>query len=173
MSWLRQRDEEFSELAAALLPQLYRRAYLLTTSTALAEDLVQTALAKAYAAWSRVRSADDPAAYVHGILLKAFLSERRRRSSSEIPSADPTGGRAGVVEGADVAERLVLLDALRGLGTVDRSVVVLRYWEDRSVEQTADLLNLSSAAVRNRSTRALAQLRAALGAPASTMEEIR
>ena len=173
MSWLRQRDEEFSELAAALLPQLYRRAYLLTTSTAQAEDLAQTALAKAYAAWSRVRTADDPAAYVHGILLKAFLSERRRRSSGEIPSADPTEGRDGLVAGPDVAERLVLLDALRELGTVDRSVVVLRYWEDRSVEQTADLLNLSSAAVRNRSSRALAQLRAALGAPASTMEEIR
>ena len=168
VSWLDRHDEDFSELAAALLPQLYRRAYLLTTSAQQAEDLAQTALAKAYASWSRVRKADDPAAYVHGILLNAFLSERRRRSSGEIPWADPAEARTAEPagpHGSDVTERLVLLDALRELGAIDRSVVVLRYWEDRSVEQTADLLNLSSAAVRNRSSRALARLRTALGAP--------
>ena len=75
-------DAEFTEFVAARSPQLYRNAYLLTTSPHAAEDLVQTALAKAYAAWWRVRGASDPVAYVHGILIKAFLSERRRRSSS-------------------------------------------------------------------------------------------
>ena len=81
-------DAEFTEFVAARSTQLYRTAYLLAGSPDRAEDLVQTALTKAYAAWWRVRRADDPVAYVHGVLIKAFLSERRRRSSSELPVAD-------------------------------------------------------------------------------------
>ncbi|HSV40158.1 MAG TPA: SigE family RNA polymerase sigma factor [Nocardioidaceae bacterium] len=152
-------DEEFSELAAALMPQLYRRAYLLTASHQHAEDLTQTALAKTYDAWWRVQRAVDPAAYVHGILLKSFLSERRRRSSGELPVADPKSEDA---HDHDLADRIVLVDALAQLAALDRAVVVLRFWEDRSVEQTAALLNLSSAAVRNRSMRALKRLRVVL-----------
>jgi RNA polymerase sigma-70 factor (sigma-E family) len=152
-------DAEFSEFVAARSPQLYRAAYLLTTSPHAAEDLVQSALAKAYVAWWRVRSATDPVAYVHGILVKAFLSDRRRRSSGELPtdrvpdasSPDP-----------DPAERLALMAALATLPRLDRAVVVLRYWEDRSVAETAGALGLSEAAVRNRSLRALRGLRGLL-----------
>jgi RNA polymerase sigma-70 factor (sigma-E family) len=175
MSWVKERDDEFTELAATLVPGLYRRAYLLTTSQQHAEDLVQTSLAKAYAAWSIVCRADDPAAYIHAILLNVFVSERRRRSSREIPSADPSDqlrDRGDQVSQSDPTDRLVLLEALRSLGDVDRAVVVLRYWEDRSIEQTAALLNLTSAGVRNRSLRALARLRSVLGTSLSTMEEV-
>ena len=63
-------DAEFSEFVAARSPQLYRSAYLLTMSPHSAEDLVQTALAKTYAAWWRVRSAHDPVAYVHEVMGK-------------------------------------------------------------------------------------------------------
>jgi len=72
-------DEEFSDFVAARADHLYRQAWLLTGSRPAAEDLVQTALTKAYAAWPRVRRADDPVAYVHGVLMKSFLSDRRRR----------------------------------------------------------------------------------------------
>jgi len=153
-------DAEFTEFVAARSPQLYRNAYLLTTSPHAAEDLVQTALAKAYAAWWRVRGASDPVAYVHGILIKAFLSERRRRSSGELPTDRVPDGHA---HDADPAQRLALMSALAELSDLDRAVVVLRYWEDRSVADTAAQLGLSVAAVRNRSLRALRSLRGLLG----------
>src|SRR3954465_10752337 len=78
-------DEEFSVFVAARADPLCRQAWLLTGHRPAAEDLVQTALTKAYAAWSRVRRADDPVAYVHGVLMKAFLSDRGRRWASEAP----------------------------------------------------------------------------------------
>ncbi|QWF23643.1 SigE family RNA polymerase sigma factor [Nocardioides sp. LMS-CY] len=152
-------DEEFAELVAACSPQLYRSAYLLTTSPHGAEDLVQTALAKAYASWWRVRSADDPVAYVHGVLTKSFLSERRRRSSRELPIAAPPDRP---VTDADPTERAALMAALAELAPVDRAVVVLRFWEDRSVAQTAADLGLTEAAVKNRTLRALRSLRGLL-----------
>ena len=157
-------DDEFAEFVTARSPQLYRSAYLLTTSRHGAEDLVQTALAKTYAAWWRVRAANDPVAYVHGVLVKSFLSERRRRSSGEIPVAEPPDHG---VNDADPAERAALMQALAELAPLDRAVVVLRFWEDRSVAQTAVELHLTEAAVKNRSLRALRTLRALISEPSS------
>ena len=153
------RDEEFAEFVAACSPQLYRSAYLLTTSAPAAEDLVQTALAKVYASWWRVRGADDPVAYAHGVLTKSFLSERRRRSSRELPIPNPPDRPA---TDADPTDRLALMAALAELAPLDRAVVVLRFWEDRSVAQTAADLHLTEAAVKNRSLRALRSLRGLL-----------
>jgi RNA polymerase sigma-70 factor (sigma-E family) len=152
-------DEEFTSFVSSASPQLHRKAWLLTTSSAAAEDLVQSALAKAYVHWRRVSSADDPTAYVSGIVLKTFLSDRRRRSSTEIAVAEVDDAEASH---DDPALRLTLLAALRSLAPLDRAVVVLRYWEDRSVEETARTLHLSNAAVKNRSLRALASLRTQL-----------
>jgi RNA polymerase sigma-70 factor (sigma-E family) len=152
-------DEEFTSFVASASPQLHRTAWLLTTSSAAADDLVQSALAKADVHRRRVIAADDPTAYVSGIVLKTFLSERRRRSSTEVAVAEVADGEAEV---DDPALRLTLLAALRTLAPLDRAVVVLRYWEDRSVDETARALHLSSAAVKNRSLRALAALRTQL-----------
>ncbi len=152
-------DRQFSEFVAARSSQLYRSACLLTTSPHAAEDLVQTVLAKAYASWSRVSGADDPVAYVHGMLINSFLSSRRRRSSGEVPVAD-TPDR--VATDTDPSDRLALMAALRDLAPLDRAVVVLRFWEDHSVTRTAQQLNLSEAAVKNRSLRALRTLRGLL-----------
>ncbi len=152
-------DDDFAGFVAARSAQLYRSAYLLTTSTHAAEDLVQTAFTKAYAAWPRVRGADDPVAYLHGVLIKSFLSERRRRSSSEVRLA--TTPDTAVAE-ADPTERLALMTALRDLAPLDRAVVVLRFWEDRSVADTARDLGLTEAAVKNRCLRALRTLRVSL-----------
>ena len=155
-------DAEFVAFMAARSSQLYRSAYLLTTTTHGAEDLMQTALAKAYAAWPRVRRADDPVAYVHGILLKTFLSERRRRSSSELPVAEQPDASS---HDPDPTDRLALAAALARLSPTDRAVVVLRFWEDRTVAQTAQDLGLTEPAVKNRSLRALRELRTLLDAP--------
>jgi RNA polymerase sigma-70 factor (sigma-E family) len=157
-------DDEFAEFVAARSAQLYRSAYLLTTSPHGAEDLVQTALAKTYAAWWRVRAADDPVAYVHGVLVKSFLSERRRKSSRELPIADPPDH---AVTDADPTERAALVAALAELAPLDRAVVVLRFWEDHSVSQTATQLHLTEAAVKNRSLRALRSLRGLLSETSS------
>jgi RNA polymerase sigma-70 factor (sigma-E family) len=160
-------DTEFTEFLAARSGQLYRSAYLLTTSPHSAEDLLQTTLAKSYSAWGRVRRADDPVAYVHGVLIKTFLSERRKRSSGELPVAEP--GLLGRLDRAatpsDPTDRVALMTALARLAPLDRAVVVLRFWEDRSVAQTAADLDLSEAAVKNRSLRALRTLRELLAEP--------
>jgi RNA polymerase sigma-70 factor (sigma-E family) len=160
-------DAEFTEFLTARSAQLYRSAYLLTTSPHAAEDLLQTSLAKTYAAWARVRRADDPVAYVHGVLIKTFLSERRRRSSSELPVADPAllGRTDRSSTATDPTDRVALMTVLARLAPLDRAVVVLRFWEDRSVAQTATDLDLSEAAVKNRSLRALRTLREHLAEP--------
>lgn len=159
-------DADFTDFVAARADRLYRSAYLLTTSAPAAEDLLQTTLTKAYVAWGRVRAADDPVAYVHGILTKTFLSERRRRSSRDLTLAEPPEpwhpGDARRPPDADPAERLALAAALAELSPLDRAVVVLRFWEDLSVARTATHLGLSEAAVKNRSLRALRSLRGLL-----------
>ena len=160
-------DKEFTEFLAARSGQLYRSAYLLTTSPHTAEDLLQTTLSKAYVSWGRVRRADDPVAYVHGVLIKTFLSERRRRSSSELPVAEPglLGRLDRTATSSDPTDRVALMAALARVAPLDRAVVVLRFWEDRSVAQTAVDLDLSEAAVKNRSLRALRTLRELLAEP--------
>ncbi|MEV5337937.1 SigE family RNA polymerase sigma factor [Streptomyces sp. NPDC052676] len=154
--------DEYAEFAGARAGHLYRSACLLTAGdTHLAEDLVQETLGRLYVSWHRVSRAGNPAAYAQTVLTRTFLAQKRRRSSTEratevLPErADTAGG--------DASLRLTLLEALARLPVKDRAVVVLRYWEDRSIQETADVLHVSSAAVRTRCVRALARLRELLG----------
>jgi RNA polymerase sigma-70 factor (sigma-E family) len=155
------RADEYAQFAAARAGHLYRSACLLTAGdTHLAEDLVQETLGRLYVRWGRVSRVENPAGYAQTVLTRTFLAHRRRRSSGEravdvlpeTPAAAP-----------DTPLRLTLIDALARLSPKDRAVVVLRYWEDRSVEETAGTLHTTSSAVRTRSSRALARLRALLG----------
>jgi RNA polymerase sigma-70 factor (sigma-E family) len=152
--------EDFSAFVAATSTRLMRSAYLLTTSRAGAEDLLQTTFAKAYASWHRVKAAADPVGYVYGILYHTFISDRRRRSTHEQPVDRPPD--VAVAE-RDPVPRLVLEDALRTLAPLDRAVLVLRFFDDLSVAETAARLRLSEAAVKTRSMRALRSLRPVLG----------
>ncbi|MEV0189376.1 SigE family RNA polymerase sigma factor [Kitasatospora purpeofusca] len=161
------RDEDFRAFATARAPHLYRSACLLAGGdTHLAEDLVQEALGRIYAQWHRTswfaprERIDNPAGYAHTVLVRAFLSHRSRRSSGERP-VDSVPDSA--VRESDPALRLALVDALARLAPRDRAVLVLRYWEDRSVEQTAEVLRRSPGAVRTQTVRALARIRAVLG----------
>ncbi|MGW2051503.1 SigE family RNA polymerase sigma factor [Streptomyces sp. NPDC001858] len=157
------RTDEFMEFAVGRAGQLHRSACLLTSGdTHLAEDLVQETLSRMYAVWGRMSRVDNPAAYAQTVLVRTFLTQRRRYSASERPLAE-LPDVAALHDGDDPALRLALLQALRELPPKDRAVVVLRYWEDRSVEETADAMNVSSIAVRSRSSRALAKLRERLG----------
>ena len=153
-------DEEFVELATARGAHLLRTAYLLTGDWHLAQDLVQEALGKMFVAWRGNGAIDNPAGYVQTVLVRTYVSHRRRRSTGELPHADVPESAAREL---DLALRMTLMESLARLEPRDRAVLVLRYWEDRSVEQTAEALGLSPAAVRNRSSRALARLRDLLG----------
>jgi RNA polymerase sigma-70 factor (sigma-E family) len=154
--------EQFEEFMTSRWPGLVRLAFGLTGDRWLAEDLAQTALASAYASWSRVRRADDPDAYVHRILINASKSRLRRRRVHEQPAA--TAREAAVSDPtASVDERSVLLSALQELPPRQRAVVVLRYLEDLTDAQTAALLGCSASTVRSQAARALAKLRASGG----------
>jgi RNA polymerase sigma-70 factor (sigma-E family) len=149
-------EAEFADFVHATGTQLFRTAVLLCGDHHLAEDLTQTTYAKVFAKWSKVRRADSPAAYARTILLNTFLSHRRLRRSSERPVDRLPEDR---YDDADPTLRVDLLRALATLPATDRAVLVLRYWEDRSVEETAGTLGLSAGAVRTRSSRALGRLR--------------
>ncbi|MFC8245075.1 SigE family RNA polymerase sigma factor [Streptomyces chartreusis] len=157
------RADDYAQFAVARAGHLYRSACLLTAGdTHLAEDLVQETLGRLYVRWARVSRAENPAGYAQTVLTRTFLAHQRRRSSTE-RATDALPEHAAEGGPGDVPLRLTLLQALAGLPVKDRAVVVLRYWEDRSVEETADALNSTSAAVRTRCTRALGRLRALLG----------
>ncbi|MEU9457592.1 SigE family RNA polymerase sigma factor [Streptomyces sp. NPDC088394] len=160
-------EDQYLEFVAERAKALYRSAYVLAAGdTHLAEDLVQETLSRVYVHWKRVARADSPAAYAQTVLIRTSLTLRRRRSTGERPTGNMPDSAAA---GPDAALRLTLLDALGQLPPRDRAVLLLRYWEDRSIEETAGMLRLSSSAVRSRGTRALNRVRALLGDSLSDM----
>lgn len=153
-------DEEFLAFASARTTHLFRTAYLMCGNWHHAEDLVQETLGKVYAAWGRRTRIENLDAYAQTVLTRTFISARRRRSSRELPLPDMPD--LSLPE-TDTALRMTLLAGLAELPPKDRAVLVLRYWEDRSIEEVADILGFSNGAVRTRTTRALQKLRFILG----------
>ena len=153
-------DEEFAELVEAAWPGLYRTAYLMLGEHQLAEDLVQTALAKTYASWSKVRDVEAAPGYAKVVLANTAASWFRRRSwRNEHPTAElPDAG----IE-IDATDRPAVLDALRALPPRMRAVVVLRYFDDLDVRAVADALGISEGTVKSQTSHALDRLRLHLG----------
>lgn len=157
--------EEFTAFVRETGTQLHHAAMLLTGDHHLAEDLTQATYAKVFVHWRRVSTSDSPLAYTRTTLLNTFLSHRRLRRNSERPTDLTPGADDGVsatktaVVDADPGTRIDLLVALADLPPLDRAIVVLRYWEDRSVAETASDLGLSESVVRTRARRALQRLR--------------
>ncbi|GAA3749514.1 SigE family RNA polymerase sigma factor [Micromonospora maritima] len=153
------RDDEFREYVSARLEPLRRTAYLLCRDWHTADDLVSITFSKLYRNWRRARDADNLDAYVRGMLTNAWLDERRRpwrreRSTDDVPDrADVSAGES------TVGEREVLLDLLGRLAPRRRAVVVLRFYCDLSVEETAQVLGVSSGTVKSQAARALETLR--------------
>ncbi len=154
------RDDEFTAFAAATSPALLRSAYLLCLDRALAEDLVQTALARLFVAWPRLARRGELHGYAKQVVVRAFLDERRRPWRREQPVvAVPETGVDPYV-GVDEHDRL-----RRAVGTLpprQRAVVVLRVWEELSVADTAALLGISEGGVKSQLSRALGSLRIAM-----------
>jgi len=160
----------YREFVAAELHSLLRTAYLLCGSWHTAEDLVQTTFVALYRAWSRVETWNDPRAYARRTLTNAFLSARRRRASQELLFAElPAASGAGQAapDESDLVERERQRELLRRLPPRQRAVLVLRYWEDCSVAETAELLGISTGTVKSQTADALCALRRTLAVEAA------
>lgn len=151
----------FRDWAALTRPRLRRTAYLLCGDWHLAEDLVQETLVRVYSVWRRISVSGPPDAYATRTLVNIRRAQLRRPWRREASVEQVPDRAAPESEGVDERDRL--LAALAELGDSQRVVVVLRYWEDRSVEEVADLLGLSTGTVKSQSARGLSRLRRLLG----------
>lgn len=153
--------ESFDDFVATRSTRLLRTAYLLTHDRALAEDLVQTSLAKAWFSWGRIEG--RPEAYVRRIMVNTYSSWWRRRWNGEEATADlpERGAGQGFRPGEDVRvdDRTDLWRALARLPRRQRAVVVLRFYEDLSEAETAEIMQCSVGTVKSQASRALARLR--------------
>ncbi|MFH8799645.1 SigE family RNA polymerase sigma factor [Streptomyces sp. NPDC017936] len=152
-------EAQFQEFVRARWTRLVRTAYLLTGDAHHAEDLTQTALAKAYRSWRRIARSDSPEAYVRRMLVSCNSDRFRKRRVAEALTAAPpeTPGRDEAV--GQVEERGSLLAGLALLPAKQRAVVVLRYWEDLSEAEVAEVLGCSPGTVKSQASKGLAKLR--------------
>jgi RNA polymerase sigma-70 factor (sigma-E family) len=151
----------FDDFVATRSSSLLRTAYLLTHDRALAEDLVQTSLAKAWFAWGRIEG--RPEAYLRRIMVNTYASWWRRRwngeeATAELPERAPGSGHRPA-EDVRVDDRTDLWRALARLPKRQRAVVVLRFYEDLSEIETAEIMQCSVGTVKSQASRALARLR--------------
>ena len=161
-------EQAYCDFVMARRPSLVREAYLLVGDAHLAEDLVQTALAKAYVAWHRVAASRAPDAYVRRILVNTNISRHRRRRITEIlTGAPPDEGR----EQPQRSEDSVVVQALMSLPLRQRTAVVLRFWDDLPESAVAQLMGCSVGSVRTHTARAMARLRAHPGLQRQTIGE--
>lgn len=154
-----EREADFSAYVSARQSSLARFAYLLTGGAHEAEDLVQSVLAKVYAKWDRIEAVESPDAYVRRMMVNEYNSwwrrqwRRRERTNSELirvmdPAARP-----------DVHRDDELWAIVRSLAPQQRATVVLRFYEDLSEAQTADILGVSVGTVKSHTSRAMRSLR--------------
>jgi len=152
-------DEGFAEFVAARQRALQRTAWLLTGDWALAEDLVQTALARSWPRWERIRRRDDPEIYVRRVMVNTWTGWKRRRWRAERPTgAIPDREAAGDLA-AEVTVRLAVRSALGSLTARQRAVLVLRVFDDLSEAQVAQVLDCAVGTVKSTMAKAMARLR--------------
>ncbi len=151
--------QAFSTWVTARSGPLLRTAYLLTGNRADAEDLLQTALAKTYLAWDRIRERDALDGYVRRTMVNTQTSFWRRRRVGEQLSGDLPERAGGRDASADLDLHDALWTALATLPRRQRAAVVLRYYEDLSEAETAAVLGVSVGTVKSTTSRALARLR--------------
>jgi len=151
--------EGFARFVVERERALQRTAVLLTGDWALAEDLVQTALAKTWPRWERVSGRGDPELYVRRVMVNTWATWWRRRWRGERASAAVPEGPARGDVAAEVAVRMAVRDALGSLTRRQRAVLVLRVADDLSEAQVAHLLGCPPGTVKSAMSRALAKLR--------------
>ena len=152
------RDAEFAEYMHARQAALLRTAYLLTGDRHSAEDLVQTSLAKLYLAWDKVHDRGSMDAYVRRIMVNENNSLWRRAWKKREFASD-TLPEGQVVDEYDEGAGGALWELVQTLPKKARAVVVLRYYEQLSEAETAEVLGISVGTVKSQASRALATLR--------------
>ncbi|GAB3644985.1 SigE family RNA polymerase sigma factor [Glycomyces tarimensis] len=156
-----QQEAEFRSFAIAQRESLRKYAYLLCGDWYEADDIVQKALTKLFAAWRRVEPGGAPA-YVRKIVTNVFISHRRlswvrrERASDDLPDTASNHPQEAV------EVRLEVLAALKQLPPRQRATLVLRYWEQLSVEETATAMGCSTGTVKSQSAKGLQKLKALL-----------
>ncbi len=163
------RDDEFTEYVTAKLPWLGRVAYLLCQDRHRAEDLVQTAITRLYVHWRRAATADNIDGYVHTVLVRVYLSEQRTAWSRRVRLLPTVPDDISAAADLDVS--LDLRGALAMLAPRQRAAIVLRYYCDLSVDQTAAILGCSAGTVKSQTARGLDALRRLVGSPAAITAE--
>ncbi|MFS8103572.1 SigE family RNA polymerase sigma factor [Lentzea alba] len=155
-------DEEFHRYAAGRAHVLRSTAFLLCGDWHHAEDLTQTALLKLYLKWPQLVHHDGLDAYVRRIIVRTYLMERRLlwRKRERLTDLPPETGAPSDVEHE---ERIMVQKALAAVPPKQRAAIVLRYWNDLSVEETAAALGCSVGTVKSQCARGLATLRQRLG----------
>ncbi|MEH1168473.1 SigE family RNA polymerase sigma factor [Micromonospora sp. CPCC 205539] len=151
-------EREYVEYVQARTRSLRRLAYRLCGQWSTADDLVQECLVALYRHWRKASAADSVDAYVRAMLVHAYLAERERSWTRRVrPVADVIELPTAPLAGAE--HRVDLLTALAKLSRGQRAVLVLRYWEDLDVAQTAATLGCSAGTVKSQTSYAIAALR--------------
>jgi RNA polymerase sigma-70 factor (sigma-E family) len=151
-------EDEFVAYVAASSAYLRSTAFVLCGDWHRADDLLQVTFLKLYRVWPRLVRRGELDGYVRRMVVRAFLSENRRkwRSREHLPGELPD---ATAAPESDHAQRLAVRAALGGVPPKQRAVLVLRYWDDLSVEDTAAALGCTAGTVKSQSARGLATLR--------------
>lgn len=161
------REAEFAAFFAASWPRLFRTTYAIAGDRQRTEDALQTAFAQAWSAWAKVAAADDRLAYVRRMAINAALSRHRKASSRReavvavLPETAQPSGEDALLTSDETWQ------AVRALAPRQRAVVVLRYYEDLSEQEIADVLGCRPGTVKSQASAALASLRDRLGDPAT------
>jgi RNA polymerase sigma-70 factor (sigma-E family) len=153
-------DQDYVEFVSASLERLRRTAFLLCGNAHQADDIVQAALIAVYLRWPKIRRVENLDGYVHRVLVRRYIDETRRSWARvllawRVPelAAKPTAS----AEDADAVQA-----ALAALSRGQRSVLVLRFFCDLSVQETATVLNCSTGNVKSQTSRGLSAMRAIL-----------
>jgi RNA polymerase sigma-70 factor (sigma-E family) len=152
-------DASYREFVVARMEPLRRTAYLLCGNWHTGDDLVSIVLSKLYRRWRRIERLANTDAYVRRMLLNAWLDERRRARWREVLVPSPAEEAGLDLLDSGVTERMRVMSLLGELPPRRRSVLVLRFFQDLSVEETAELLGVSPGTVKSQTARALSYLR--------------
>lgn len=153
---------EFDSFVRTRTPALLRLAYLLTGDQYLAEDLVQSALARTHRSWRRLHDSGNAEAYTRKVMYHLQVSWwRRRRVAESMPGELPELSKRNIApDHADqTALRLTLRAALAKLSAKQRAVLIMRFFEDRSEAEAAELLGVAVGTIKSQTSKALAKLR--------------
>ena len=165
---MRNGDDDYTAYVEASWPRLFRTAHALTGDRHEAEDLLQTALIKAYGSWGRISRAANRDAYVRRMLVNQLISWRRRplhrseTTTADVPDAGTPGPELGITESG------AMWQALAALPPRQRAVVVLRYYEDLSESEIAAVLGIAPGTVKSQCSGALRTLRTRLSQVTTT-----